>query len=65
MNFATNDSVQRMRICAGKKCQRQGTRYLEVKYLNKYGWFCDSCMERLLVDGLIGDLSDGIEVRTQ
>jgi hypothetical protein len=53
LNTTVNDSVQMQNICAGKECQRQGTHHLKVKYLNKSGWFCSSCKERLQADDLV------------
>jgi hypothetical protein len=34
--------------CAGKDCKRKGRTLLRVKYLNKNGYFCDSCTADLL-----------------
>jgi hypothetical protein len=55
---SVNDSIQTQRICAGKKCRRQGLHHLSVEHLHKSGWFCDLCKERLLADKLVFDLGD-------
>jgi hypothetical protein len=34
--------------CAGKDCKRKGRTLLRIKYLQKNGYFCDSCAEDLL-----------------
>lgn len=65
INSTILDSPEIQRPCAGKKCRSQGTHYLEIKYLYKSGWFCDSCTEKLVTDGLLSELSDGTEARTQ
>jgi len=39
--------------CAGKNCSNKGTSQLTIVYLNRTGWFCDSCKQELLSDDLI------------
>ncbi|TVP40088.1 hypothetical protein NARC_100151 [Candidatus Nitrosocosmicus arcticus] len=29
-------------------CKKQGTNSLKIIYINKTGWFCDSCRQDLL-----------------
>jgi hypothetical protein len=41
------------RRCAGKECQGEGIHYLEILYLNKSGWFCESCKDRLISNKLV------------
>jgi hypothetical protein len=38
--------------CAGKGCERMGTRILKVRFLNKVGIFCDLCANGLLAEDL-------------
>jgi hypothetical protein len=52
------DSIQMQRVCAGRRCKRQGLHYLSVEYLHKSGWFCDLCKDRLLADKLVFELGD-------
>jgi hypothetical protein len=39
--------------CAGKGCKRKGTHYLRIRFLKKFGWFCNSCNEFLIEDMLV------------
>ena len=39
--------------CACKGCNKQGRHYLKVLYVNKFGWFCDSCRDSLVSNRLI------------
>jgi hypothetical protein len=41
------------KICAGNGCSNEGKHPLTIIYLNKKGWFCDSCKYDLLIDGLV------------
>jgi hypothetical protein len=38
--------------CAGKGCERLGTRILKLRFLNKTGIFCDVCANSLLAEDL-------------
>lgn len=38
--------------CSGKHCPNSGKYLLNVNYINKSGYFCDSCKEYLLKEGL-------------
>ena len=33
--------------CAGKSCDAYGKYQLKILYINKTGWFCDSCAQTL------------------
>lgn len=33
--------------CYGRNCYRVGTTRLKVLYINKIGWFCDTCAQTL------------------
>jgi hypothetical protein len=45
--------------CAGKDCINVGINQLKIIYINKLGWFCDTCKLDLLnlklVDEVIGN----------
>jgi hypothetical protein len=43
--------------CAGKGCERTGTRILKLRFLNKAGIFCDLCANGLLAEDLV--VADG------
>jgi hypothetical protein len=64
MNSTTENTVQDYKGCAGKDCQRAGINYLKVLYLNRKGWFCDSCKASLVADRLVieEDSSNRLEV---
>ena len=38
--------------CACKNCPNKGTRLMEVNYIYKKGWFCDSCAIDISFHGL-------------
>ena len=38
--------------CSGKRCTNIGKTLLKIVYINKTGYFCDSCSEDLLHQGL-------------
>jgi hypothetical protein len=46
-------SSQSFNLCAGKECQNIGIHSLEVRYVHKKGWFCDSCTNNLVADNLV------------
>jgi len=39
--------------CAGNGCPNSGISRLTVVYLNKIGWFCESCKNDLVEEGLV------------
>lgn len=53
--------------CAGRGCKSNGDTHLKVQYIDKFGYFCDSCAEDLLQLGLVlrenGDLNVGTQPR--
>jgi hypothetical protein len=40
-------------VCAGKGCRNKGIHALKVRFLNKMGFFCNSCKDSLITCGLI------------
>jgi hypothetical protein len=49
----SNNIIEGIKPCAGKGCRKAGTNSLEVMYIDKIGWFCDSCKTALLKDNLV------------
>ena len=45
--------VEGTRSCAGRGCRNTGTNLLEILYINKVGWFCNSCKSVLLAENLV------------
>jgi hypothetical protein len=39
--------------CAGSGCKNIGLHLLRVRFVNKNGWFCNSCKNSLLADMLV------------
>jgi hypothetical protein len=52
-NSTKQDASQEYRECAGKGCQNIGVHYLKIVFLNKFGWFCASCRDSLIIDKLV------------
>jgi hypothetical protein len=50
MRSITFDNTKKK--CAGKGCERTGTRILKLRFLNKAGIFCDLCANGLLAGDL-------------
>ena len=38
--------------CAGKDCKHKGRTLLKINFLNKKGYFCDSCAADLIQSGI-------------
>jgi hypothetical protein len=47
-----NITTTNKNICACKDCTNIGTTILEVKYIQKVGYFCGPCTKALLKQGL-------------
>jgi hypothetical protein len=55
VNVSTNnrEQVQTGIVdCAGKGCRKKGIKLLEIKFIKKSGFFCDSCSSELLELGI-------------
>jgi hypothetical protein len=55
VNVSTNNRDQieiGIEDCAGKGCHKKGIRLLEIKFIKKFGFFCDSCSSELLDLGI-------------
>lgn len=53
MNPIHQSYLQGYKECAGKGCQNNGIIILTVLYINKRGYFCESCAKDLLLLGLV------------
>lgn len=48
-----SESLSLVKLCAGNGCGREGIHQLTIIFLNKVGWFCDSCKNELVTAGLV------------
>jgi hypothetical protein len=46
--------------CSGKGCINTGVTLLKIVYINKTGYFCDSCSEDLLHLGLAAEVGNDV-----
>ena len=53
MTYNNNNSEHQYKQCAGKDCNRIATQLLKIRYLNKFGHFCDTCKIELIDLGLV------------
>lgn len=58
----SNDPYQtnEYKECAGKGCKNIGNNKLKIKYVQKFGWFCDTCKKGLKKADLI-DMTGALE----
>jgi hypothetical protein len=47
-NTNNHCNVEEYKICAGRQCNNPGKNLLEILFINKPGWFCDSCRDDLV-----------------
>jgi hypothetical protein len=47
------------KTCAGRECNNIGKNHLMILFINKSGWFCDSCRDSLVNLKLVK--SEGLE----
>jgi hypothetical protein len=47
------NKLEEYKECAGKDCHRLGTHFLKVRFVNRQGWFCDLCKDKLLLEDLV------------
>jgi hypothetical protein len=52
MNSIKRNILQEFKQCAGRGCERKAETALEIRYLHKKAYFCDSCAADLLRLGL-------------
>jgi len=65
MNPTEQDHFQPYKECAGTRCSNKGKHYLKIRYVNKTGWFCESCKKSLSADGLIYDADNTFQRRAR
>lgn len=53
MNYNIINNEHQYKQCAGKDCNRIATQLVKIRYLNKFGHFCDECKIELLDLGLV------------
>jgi hypothetical protein len=44
--------LQQNNDCAGQRCSKKGVHQLTIIYLNRKGWFCNTCKQDLVKEGL-------------
>jgi len=47
MNYNINNNNKTYKECAGRNCKNHGKYKLIVKYIHKFGWFCEDCTKDL------------------
>jgi len=52
MAFNNQDTFKPYKQCAGRGCSEQGVNYLKILFVNMHGWFCESCKNTLVSNGL-------------
>jgi hypothetical protein len=52
MNLIKLNALDRYKQCAGNGCSKAARILLEIRYIKKQGYFCDSCAEDLLQNEL-------------
>ncbi|TVP40800.1 hypothetical protein [Candidatus Nitrosocosmicus arcticus] len=60
LNTSNNSLGKELELfkCAGTSCKHTGVIYLQIKYINKSGWFCATCARDLEQNELIEHSSD-------
>ena len=49
------NTIPTFKECAGKNCKNSATAQLQVKFIKKIGYFCESCTLELKALGLIDE----------
>jgi hypothetical protein len=52
MDTTSNNVVEEDNKCCGKGCAKLGRLHLKINYINKTGYFCESCGNELLQQAL-------------
>lgn len=47
-NITMDNVSKKYNNCAGKGCRNHGTNRLQIVFIHKTGWFCNSCTEELV-----------------
>ncbi len=45
--------IDEYKECFGRRCTNAGTNNLKIKYIKKYGWFCNTCKQHLQKEDLV------------
>ena len=56
-NHGTTENIPKQK-CSGKGCRNAPTTLLKINYINKVGYFCDSCTCDLLHEELAIKIGD-------
>jgi hypothetical protein len=58
LNTSNNalDKKSELFKCAGKFCENKAIYCLQIKYVNKSGWFCSNCAKDLEQNGFVKHL---------
>ncbi|ALI34589.1 hypothetical protein NMY3_00375 [Candidatus Nitrosocosmicus oleophilus] len=65
LNRQTNKpKVPNNKVCSGLSCENYGICILQIKYINKPGWFCEACKNDLLANDLVIHNLDHISSNT-
>jgi len=52
MDFNNKNLIGPYKECAGRGCSKKGVNHLKILFVNRSGWFCDSCKDTLVSNGL-------------
>ena len=55
MSCNSFNTIPTFKECAGKDCHNQGTIKLKIKFIKKFGLFCESCTLELKTLDLIDE----------
>lgn len=53
MNSSNRTANLGFKQCVGKSCTKQGVIELRIRFINKTGWFCESCKKELETHELV------------
>ena len=61
MTASEEYGLQRYKQCAGMDCHNSAAHRLEIVYIKKAGWFCNSCKDDLIADGLVNEITGHLD----
>jgi len=53
MDSFSNYDIVEYKQCAGKNCKKNGINKLNILFIDKIGYFCDSCTDQLLALNIV------------
>ncbi|HEX5186960.1 MAG TPA: hypothetical protein VFV86_08730 [Nitrososphaeraceae archaeon] len=59
MSCEPYNTIHTFKECAGKNCLKQATVKLKIKFIKKFGFFCEDCILELKALDLIDEESVG------